>query len=81
MAECKLRIKLETKLVKQAPQPQHNKNHWDEADLHGQLEVWKEQEIIEPTSYPWSSPLVAVKKKTSTKSTVVLPGTATPSPW
>ena len=49
-----------TKPVKQSPRPLNPK---DEADLSAQLDIWLDQGIIEPSSSPWSSPLVAVKKK------------------
>ena len=32
--------------------------------LHAQLDLWLKNEVIEPSSPPWSSPLVPVTKKT-----------------
>ena len=33
-------------------------------NLHAQLDLWLKNEVIEPSSSPWSSPLVPVTKKT-----------------
>ena len=60
LAVCKLRIKPGVKPVKQPDRPLNPK---DRADLRTQLDIWLEQGIIEPSSSPWSSPLVAVRKK------------------
>ena len=60
LTKCRLRMKPGTKLVKQSPRPLNPK---DEADLRAQLDIWLDQGIIEPSSSPWSSQLVAVKKK------------------
>jgi len=60
LTECWLRMKPGTKPVKQSPRPLNSK---DEADLRTHLDIWLEQGIIEPSSSPWSSPLVAVKNK------------------
>jgi len=33
-------------------------------NLHAKLDLWLKNEVIEPSSSPWSSPLVPVTKKT-----------------
>lgn len=64
LLEFEIELKAGTKPVKQRLRPL-NPTQLD--SLKSQLDLWLEQGVIEPTTSPWASPMVPVKKRGQTK--------------
>ena len=63
LVECKLRLKPDTKPIKQKGRPMNPKM---EKELKSQIDLWLAEGVIEKSQSPWSSPLVPVRKKDGT---------------